>query len=225
MNRYLYYNIGLRKRDGKYKAGRSNAIDCKHLKKYLLDLEASSDNEIENQKNKNLDYDMPFLQYRSENKKVGVNVDKLFYSFLKDKTDEEINKLWGYDYKEDSSITEVDENTFYDIQKYDNSIGYSINFAIRETRGGELLGETIVYNITYDKKAEMGCRLMKKAWGKKLGAKAYRLTLEWAEKELGVTVIGKCFKDNQPSKKMITFAGLELFSEDDKFYYFKRKTT
>ena len=82
------------------------------------------------------------------------------------------------------------------MQKYDNSLGYSINFAIRESENGELLGETIVYNFTYNKNAEMGCRLLKKAWGKKLDAKAYRLTLEWAEKTLGVSITGKCFKEN-----------------------------
>lgn len=87
--------LGKFKEDGKtkYKTGRCNAIDCKHLKKYLLDLDALTDKEVERLMDRKNDYDLPFLQYRSENKKVGVNVDKLFYSFLKDKTDEEINKL------------------------------------------------------------------------------------------------------------------------------------
>ena len=182
--------------------------------------------------NKNLvKINSPLLSIE-ENPKIygdGIYLDKIkeedkpnYFSLCKD---EEINKLWGYDYKEDSSITgEINENTFYDVQKYDNSLGYSINFAIRESENGELLGETIVYNFTYNKNAEMGCRLLKKAWGKKLGAKAYRLTLEWAEKTLGVSITGKCFKENLPSIKMITSSGLELFSSDDKYFYFKRKT-
>lgn len=138
--------------------------------------------------------------------------------------DDEVNKLWGYDYKTDVFLpSDVNEDTFFDVQKHDNSIGYSINFAIRETIGGELLGETIVYNFTYNRNAEMGCRLLKKAWGKKLGQKAYQMTLEWAEKVLNARITGKCFKQNIPSFKMITYSGLTLFKEDEDFYYFKRK--
>lgn len=77
----------------KYKTGRCNAIDCKHLKKYLLDLDSLDQKDLERQAKNKMDYNMPFLQYKLTGKKVGVNVDNLFYKFIQDKTDEEVGLL------------------------------------------------------------------------------------------------------------------------------------
>lgn len=83
----------LRKYDGRYRAGRCNAIDCKHLKKYLLDLDNMSKKELEILASKNLNYDMPFLAYKLEGHKFSGGVDRLFYNFIRDKSDDEINLL------------------------------------------------------------------------------------------------------------------------------------
>ena len=138
-------------------------------------------------------------------------------------TDNELNKLWGYDFSEDDSITgQIDENTFFDMQAFDNSVGYSINLAIREKEDGELLGEIIIYNSTYNGNVEIGCRVMKSAHGKGLGKRAFSLAVSYAER-LGLKVTAKCFKQNEPSKKMILACGLDLIKEDSNFYYFAKK--
>ena len=90
----------------KYKIGRCNAIDCAHLKKYLLDLDQMNEKEILKRVEQNLDFAMPFLYMKAKNKKVGHSLDNLFYNFLKNKTDEEINllddfSLWLTQSKED----------------------------------------------------------------------------------------------------------------------------
>lgn len=137
--------------------------------------------------------------------------------------DEELNSLWGYDYKEDDSITsKIDESTFYDMQAYDNSIAFSINFAIRENEGGELIGETIIYNATVCGDVEIGCRVAKNYQGKGLGKKAFALTAAYA-KSLGLKPKAKCFKQNEPSKNMILSSGFKILKEDDKFYHFIEK--
>ena len=138
-------------------------------------------------------------------------------------TDEELNKLWGYDYKQDESITsEIDKNTFFDMQAYDNSWGFSINLAIRENVGGDLLGEIIIYNSTYNGDVEIGCRVAKAHHGKGLGKKAFALAVEYAE-SLGLKPHAKCFKQNEASKKMILSNGFKIYKEDDEFYHFIRK--
>ena len=138
-------------------------------------------------------------------------------------TDEELNKLWGYDYKQDESITsDIDENTFFDMQAYDDSVGFSINLAIRERLDGELLGEIIIYNSTYNGDVELGCRVAKAHQGKGLGKKALALAAKYAE-SLNLKPHAKCFKQNVASKKIILANGFTLCKEDEEFYHFIRK--
>ena len=77
----------------KYKTGRCNAINCANLKEYLLNLDAMTEKELESQLRQNLDYGMPFLQYKLDNRKIGQSVDHLFYKFIEDKDDYQMNLL------------------------------------------------------------------------------------------------------------------------------------
>ena len=81
--------------DGKirYKTGRCNAINCANLKEYLLSLDNMSEKELDAQVAQHLDYGMPFLQYKIANKKIGQSIDHLFYKFIEDKEDEQVNLL------------------------------------------------------------------------------------------------------------------------------------
>lgn len=140
-------------------------------------------------------------------------------------TDDELNLLWGYDYKSDTAITgEIDDDTFFDIVKFDRSIGEGISFAVRQNSvDAPLIGEVIVYNFTYNGSAEIGIRLFRSEQGKGIGSTAYRLASDWAENELKVKLKAKCFKENAVSGKMILSCGFEPDGEDETFYYFKRR--
>ena len=140
-------------------------------------------------------------------------------------TDDELNLLWGYDYKSDAAITgEIDDDTFFDIVKFDRSIGEGISFAVRQNSvDAPLIGEVIVYNFTYNGSAEIGIRLFRSEQGKGIGSTAYRLASDWAENELKVKLKAKCFKENAVSGKMILSCGFEPDGEDETFYYFKRR--
>lgn len=136
--------------------------------------------------------------------------------------DDENNKYWGYDYKTDENITSaVDENTFYDIANFDRAVGDSINFAVRDKQTGKLIGETITYNATVNKKAETGCRIAREYAGQGKGSEAFALTADFAE-SLGLTPTAKCYKQNEASRKMILACGFRFIREDDTFYYFSR---
>ena len=71
-------------------------------------------------------------------------------------TDIENNRWWGYDYSEDPSLPDpADENTFYDSVLYDMQAGDSVNFAVRLSEDGEMIGEAILWNFTSDGSAEL----------------------------------------------------------------------
>lgn len=147
--------------------------------------------------------------------------DKRAYTELN--TDLENNRYWGYDYREDLSIIgEVTEDTFYDMTAYDNAVGDSVNFAVREEEFGEMIGEVILWNFTSKGLAEIGCRLFKKFQGKGYGKTAFKLAADFAESVLKVSVVARCHKENTPSYKMIIASGFKLKSTDDKYYYFER---
>lgn len=141
-------------------------------------------------------------------------------------TDKENNRLWGYDYETDASITgEITDDTFFDIVNFDRSIGEGISFAIREKSvDNRLIGEVIVYNFTYLGAAEAGVRVAKGFQGKGYGKAAYKLVCDWAANVLGVKLKAKCYKENKKSRKTIIDCGFTQISEDENFYYFKYKT-
>ncbi|MBP5184873.1 MAG: GNAT family N-acetyltransferase [Lachnospiraceae bacterium] len=147
--------------------------------------------------------------------------DKKAYMELN--TDIENNKYWGYDYSEDLSIAyPVDENTFYDSVVYDTKAGDSINFAVRLSEDGEMIGEAVLWKFSSDGTAELGCRILKEHHGKGLGKAAFQSALEFGEKKLGLKVVARCYRENIPSFRMITASGLEPVKEDDTYFYFER---
>lgn len=142
--------------------------------------------------------------------------------YLKLNTDIENNKFWGYDYREDPWIPlPPDENTFYDSYIHDKSAGDSINFAIRLSENGKMIGEAILWNFTYDGTAELGCRIFPEYHQKGYGKTAFKAVAEFAVQYLDVKVWARCHRENEVSYRMITGSGFSKKSEDETFYYFE----
>ena len=139
--------------------------------------------------------------------------DKQAYLLLN--TDVENNRYWGYDYREDVTVIEpVGENTFYDSVMYDMAAGDSINFAVRLTADGELIGEAILWNFTYDGTAELGCRIFPEYQGHGYGRGAFRAAADFAADTLGLKVWARCHRENTASYRMIEASGFEKTGED-----------
>ena len=113
---------------------------------------------------------------------------------------------------------QIDENTFYDRQAFDYTVGDAVNFAI--DLGGKMIGETIVYRFTMGGTAEIGCRVAAAYHGEGFGDEAFELTKKFAEEMLGVRPVARCYKQNAPSEKMILKSGMKKTGEDDAFFYF-----
>lgn len=139
-------------------------------------------------------------------------------------TDIENNRFWGYDYREDMSITgPVNEDTFFDAVQYDMRIGDSINFAVRLSENGQMIGEGILWNFTDDGSAELGCRLMPEYHKKGYGKSAFAALADFAEQTLELKVWARCHLQNRASYHMILASGFQETAQDDTFYYFERK--
>ncbi len=149
--------------------------------------------------------------------------DKRAYLALN--TDENNNRFWGYDYREDPGIAGVlTEDTFFESVSYDMRAGDSVNFAVRQSEDGPMIGETVLWNFTSDGFAEVGCRLFPDYHGKGYGSRAFGLTADYAERSLNVRVTARCFRENTPSRRMIEANGFVSVRRDDTYDYFERRT-
>ncbi|MBR6365987.1 MAG: GNAT family N-acetyltransferase [Lachnospiraceae bacterium] len=136
-------------------------------------------------------------------------------------TDVENNRYWGYDYREDVSLTgPVCEGLFYHSILHDNACGDSINFAIRETPDGEMIGEGILWQFTSRGDVEIGCRIRPAFHGHGYGAAAFGAMARYASQELGLSCKARCYHENLASYKMITKNGFVLSDEEEEFYWF-----
>ncbi len=165
----------------------------------------------------------PALTIRGENVVLTEIRETDKKAYLAINTDVENNRYWGYDYREDITITgPVDENTFYDSVIYDMRAGDSVNLAIRLSEEGNMIGEAVLWNFTLDGTAELGCRIMPEYQGKGRGKDAFGLAAEMAEKDLDLKVWSRCYRENIPSYRMIAANGFKQVCVDQDFYYFKK---
>lgn len=145
-------------------------------------------------------------------------------AYLKLNTDVENNRYWGYDYREDVSITgPVNENTFYDSVMYDMAVGDSVNFAIRLAEDGEMIGEAVLWNFTSDGTAELGCRLLPEYQGNGYGKAAFGAVADFAVNTLNAKVWARCYRENTPSYRMIASNGFTPLWENEDFCYFGKR--
>lgn len=132
--------------------------------------------------------------------------------------DDERNRWWGYDYREDCPHPKRD--FFYKDQKKDFRIRMAMNFAIRQ--GGKFVGEAILYNFDFRGGAEIGVRILPEADGQGIGRYAFGLVANYAIYTLELIQInGKCLKENIASAKMLSSV-MQKIGEDEKYYYYRR---
>ena len=143
-------------------------------------------------------------------------------AYLRLNTDVANNRYWGYDYREDENLPHpIDENTFYDSAMYDMQAGDSVNFAIRLSEDGEMIGEAILWNFTLNGAAEIGCRLFPAWQGRGLGRAAFGATADLAQ-TMGLRPRARCFLANTPSRRMIEASGFRAVRQDGEKVYFER---
>ena len=135
-------------------------------------------------------------------------------------TDDERNRWWGYDYRTDLGDRPLTEDYFYTVAREDFAARRAVNFAVRLR--GRLIGEVVLYNPDFRGGFEQGCRIAPEYAGHGYGTEAFAAAADWALYRLGLArVTAKCFRENEPSHRMLS-ACMRPSGEDETYFYFEK---
>ena len=130
------------------------------------------------------------------------------------------NRWWGYDDVAGLGGP-VEERSFFDVARRDFENRLAVNFAVR--LDGQLIGEAVLYRFDYRGSAELGCRISREYAGHGYGTEAFAAAAEWGLYGVHLTrVVAKCYKENEPSRRMLSSC-MRPNGEDDTFYYFEKR--
>lgn len=133
--------------------------------------------------------------------------------------DEELNKWWGYDYKEDLGDKKISPDYFYDFQKGLKDKKEEYSFAVKVDN--QMIGELVLHNFDYFGGIEIGYRFFKEFQGKGYATKSANLLMDYCFNVLNATTLKtRCFKENIPSYNLINRLGFSLQKESDTHYFF-----
>lgn len=140
-------------------------------------------------------------------------------AFMRLYTDDDNNKYWGYDYKEDAPI-DVTAQYFIDFAELMKKKKEEYSLAVRVN--GVFAGEGVFHNFDVFGNVELGIRLLREFQGKGIASCAVVAMNNYAKNILRAkTVKMKCFLQNTASERMIKKAGFAEVSRDDNFIFFE----
>ena len=135
--------------------------------------------------------------------------------------DDDLNKWWGYDYREDLKGENPTPDYFFNFQRKLKEIKEEYLFIVR--LNDIMIGELVLHNFGDDNSAEIGFRFFPEHQGKGYAKESALSLIEYAKTTLGATKIkSRCFKENLPSKRLILSLGLTQVREDNTHYYFEK---
>ncbi len=146
--------------------------------------------------------------------------DKDLYARLY--TDDDLNKYWGYDYKDDLGNEKPTPDYFFSFQKQLKDKGEEHSFAVK--KDGKMIGELVLHNFDFYGGVEMGFRFFAEYQGKGYAAESALAMKYYVSENLKPSVFkSRCDKRNLPSRRLIERLGLKLYAQDDTHYYFSIK--
>ncbi len=134
--------------------------------------------------------------------------------------DEDLNKWWGYDYREDLGDNAPTPEYFFGFQKALKEKKEEYSLAVKED--GKLVGELVLHNFDYCGGVEMGFRFFKECQGKGYAIESASALKKYCFTELGAKKLkSRCYKENLPSAKLIKRLGLNKTNENLTHYFFE----
>ena len=134
--------------------------------------------------------------------------------------DDQLNKWWGYDYREDLGDGLPTPEYFYNFQNQLKEKKEEYSFAVKSN--GKMVGELVLHNFDVFGGVEMGFRFFKDCQGKGFATESALILKDYVKNVLGAKVLkSRCFKQNIPSANLIGRIGLKKVREDDTHYYFE----
>ena len=136
--------------------------------------------------------------------------------------DNELNKLWGYDYREDLGDNSPTPEYFYSFMQGLKDNKEEFSFAVR--LNGQMIGEVVLHNFGFYGDVEMGFRFFTEFQNKGYALESATAVKEFVFNTLKAkTLKCKCYKQNLSSIRLIKKLGLIKSGEDDKYFYFELK--
>ena len=133
--------------------------------------------------------------------------------------DDELNKYWGYDYREDLGDKLPTPDYFYSFQKELKDKGEEFSFAVREN--DKMIGELVLHNFDFYGGVEMGFRFFDSCQGKGYATESALALKQYVIDNLHPTVLkSRCDKRNNPSHRLIERLGLTHSHESQTHYFF-----
>ena len=141
--------------------------------------------------------------------------------YYKLSTDIELNKFWGYDYRDDyKGVPPLD----YFINGVKELIARHEEYPLCITLNGKIIGEVTMHNFDQKNRAEVGVRILPEYQNKGYGSQAIKCLTDYLIDIVGVSAVkAKCFLENTPSKKMFEKLGFKLVKKDEKYYHFLKE--
>lgn len=162
------------------------------------------------------------LEIETERLSISRITEKDKDAYAKLYLDEELNKYWGYDYKNDLNGEKPTPEYFFRFQNALFEKKEECSFAVR--LNGQLIGELVLHNFDFYGGVEMGFRFFKKDQSKGYAIESASALKEYLLSTLKANFLkSRCYKQNTSSEKLIGRLGLKKVSEDDICYYFSTK--
>lgn len=155
---------------------------------------------------------------RLEIESTGNNEEE---SYFKLSVSDEINKLWGYDYREDLGENAPNQQYFANFRKAleDNKEEFSLAVKLN----GQMIGEIVLWNFAFDGGVEVGTRFFSEYHGKGYAYESVGAVINYL-KNLGVkTLRTRAFFENFASNKLFQKLGFEINAKDDRKNYYVMK--
>ncbi|MBQ0099379.1 MAG: GNAT family N-acetyltransferase, partial [Firmicutes bacterium] len=132
------------------------------------------------------------IEFKTERLTVNDITEKDKEEYFNLYTDEELNKFWGYDYREDLKEKPT-KDYFYSFQKKLKEKKEEYSLAIRKEN--KMIGELVYHNFDFDGGVEIGFRLLRKEQKKGYCFESVSSLIKYAFEILKAKKIkGKCFR-------------------------------
>ncbi len=141
-------------------------------------------------------------------------------AYYKLSIDDDLNALWGYDYREDLGDNAPTKEYFSAFRDGMRDRGEEFSFMVK--RDGAVVGELVVWNLGFYGDVEIGFRFFKEEQGKGYAFESAAALLKYLKSEIGVkTVKDRASKKNAPSIRLIGRLGFVKTHEDEQKNYYK----
>lgn len=169
--------------------------------------------------------------FPSKKKPIEIKTERLVLTDIREQDKEEyfniyiddnLNKFWGYDYREDLGKRPLTKEYFYEFQKELKVKKEEYSLAV--LLDDKMIGEVVLHNFDFHGGVEIGFRIKTEYQKKGYAYESVIALMDYVYSELKIQLIkGKCFKENKESFNLFIKLGFSKTHQDETYFYFLKK--